>query len=129
MSDVADEIAWQAVATPSLDASPALDILVDVLLERDAIQPPWPPSARWRSERARTREAARSRTHLRMQAWEWACSVTYRPFQMRRYDQIKEMLDARLITMPDLYRSRHMAGHDDVVTALRLAFQHRAADT
>lgn len=123
-----DLLAWEAVVTPSLDAYPALEVLTDLLLEQGKIKPPWTPSKRSPSDRDRRR----SRQHTLRSAWEWAKERTKAPpksmvnqikelmdrmsemepypagpvlMSRTNYNQLKEMLDAGVISLPQFTRA------------------------
>lgn len=69
MQNLAD-IARQALTTPLLDASAALDVLADALLVEGLIKEPWGPS----KKSVRERDRRRARNYVLSQALEWARS-------------------------------------------------------
>ncbi len=81
------QLAEQAVCTPSVDASGALDVLVDALLEAELLKPSTGPAATWRTwsevldvrfddpDGWRLDRSADPRAPLRVAALQWAWSV------------------------------------------------------
>lgn len=72
--DPLDDLAWRVVATPSLDAQPALAVLADALLERGVIHAP--AAEPEDLERALASDDIASTTaatpSVTVQAWTWA---------------------------------------------------------
>lgn len=93
-------LAYQARCTPSLDAAAALDVLADALLEDGQIHDAWKPSKHHHTAKTK----ARGRLHLLSQAWGWAEAVTCTEFRHRSYLQLKELLDAGVISQRQLVR-------------------------
>jgi hypothetical protein len=131
--DPLDDLAWQAVATPSLDASAALDVLADALLERGTISAPLADTPRVYAVRTADGALDEPMTNalrpksVREQAWAWAkeraTRLTFFDKLTRWSDSARTRLpnfnfaipdpDLPTLEVPDFYNPRHDDRDDD----------------